>query len=154
MQQLFTTPPSRWVPFVAIGSACIVAGGLVAAITATSPSEHGAWAAAYLVLVAGVAQVALGLGQAWIATAPPSPDVTLVELVAFNAGNVGVMAGTLLGATWLVDLGGIVLAASLGVFLWATRRGTGGPVAVAYRALAAFVLVSIPVGLVLVRILE
>jgi hypothetical protein len=154
MQQLLTMPLSRWVPVVAIGSACIVAGGLVAAITASSPSEHGAWAAAYLVLVAGVAQVALGLGQAWIATEPPSRELTLVELAEYNTGNIGVMAGTLLGATWLVDLGGIVLAASLWLFLWATRRGTGGPVAVAYRTLAAFVLVSIPVGLVLARILE
>ena len=154
MQQLLATPSSRWAPFVGIGAACVIAGGLVAAITATSPSEHGAWAAAYLVLVAGVAQVALGLGQAWIAAKPPSGDLTLTELIAFNAGNAAVMTGTLAGLTWLVDIGGAVLAASLGVFLWVTRRGHGGAVAVAYRALAAFVLVSIPVGLVLVRVLE
>lgn len=45
-------------PFLAIGTACVIAGGFVAAVTAHAPAEHASWAAAYLVLVAGVAQMA------------------------------------------------------------------------------------------------
>ena len=39
-------------PFGIAGVACIVAGGLVAAVTAPAATEHASWAAAYLVLVA------------------------------------------------------------------------------------------------------
>jgi len=39
-------------PFGIVGVVCVVAGGLVAAATAPAPTEHGGWAAAYLVLVA------------------------------------------------------------------------------------------------------
>ena len=49
-------------PFVAIGVLCVIAGGLTAGVTAPAASERSSWASAYLVLVAGVAQVGLGLG--------------------------------------------------------------------------------------------
>ena len=39
-------------PFGIVGVVRVVAGGLVAAATAPAPTEHGGWAAAYLVLVA------------------------------------------------------------------------------------------------------
>lgn len=57
-------------PFAIVGTACVIAGGLVAAATAPAPSEHGSWAAAYLVLVAGMAQVALAMEQGMLAQAP------------------------------------------------------------------------------------
>src|SRR5664280_2796146 len=63
---------SAALPFAAVGAACIVAGGLVAAVSAPAPSEHASWAAAYLVLVVGVAQAALGVGQALLALRVPS----------------------------------------------------------------------------------
>jgi hypothetical protein len=44
---------SAALPFVALGAVCVVAGGLVSAASAFAPSEHAAWAAAYLVLLAG-----------------------------------------------------------------------------------------------------
>ena len=43
-------------PFVLVGSVCIVAGGLVAAVSRPSGFELGSWLAAYLVLVGGVAE--------------------------------------------------------------------------------------------------
>lgn len=138
--------------FVAIGSLCIVAGGLVAAMTASVPSDKGAWAAAYLVLVAGVAQLALGGGQAWLATDPPSPRVVAAELVSFTIGNAGVLAGTLLGVQWLVDAGGVVLAVALLLVLRGGTRWRHGWVLGVYQTLIVFVLMSIPVGLVLARI--
>ena len=55
------TGAARW--FVAAGSSCVVVGGLVAAATGPTGFEDGSWVAAYLVLVGGVAQIALGVGQ-------------------------------------------------------------------------------------------
>jgi hypothetical protein len=155
MQQItLPAPTDRWAPSFLIGAACVVAGGIVAAITATAPSENGAWAAAYLVLVGGVAQIALGLGQAWLAARPPSREAVVAELAIFNLGNAAVIGGTLAGRTWLVDLGGALLVVALALYLWTTRRARGGWVLPAYRLLVAFVLVSIPVGLVLARLGE
>jgi hypothetical protein len=141
------------VPFAAVGAACVVAGGLVAAATAPAPSEHGSWAAAYLVLVAGVTQVALGVGQALLAPRPPSRRVVTGEITAWNAGNVAVLAGTLLGVAPLVDAGGALLVVALalltlGVRHQGGRRGWGLRL---YRLLIAVVLVSIPIGLLLAR---
>lgn len=145
-------PTDRWAPSFVVGAASIVAGGLVAAVAATDPSESGIWASAYLVLVAGVAQVALGLGQVWLATSPPGRGAVLGQLALYNVGNAAVIGGTLADRTWLVDAGGVLLAIALGTYLWATRRSRGGRVLLAYRLLIAGVLVSIPVGLVLARL--
>ena len=144
-------PTARWAPSFLIGTAGIVAGGIVAAIAATDPSENGVWASAYLVLVVGVAQVALGLGQAWIAERPPAASVVLGELALYNLGNAAVIGGTLATRTWPVDIGGALLVMALGLYLWTGRRSRGGWVTLAYRLLVAVIVVSIPVGLVLAR---
>lgn len=138
-------------PFVTLGVACVVAGGLVAAAVAMAPSELGSWAAAYLVLVGGVAQVGLGAGQALLAPRPPGRRAVVAELVGWNAGNAAVLAGTLLGVTWLADVGGVLLVAALALALAGIRgavRRPSWPLHL-YRALAALMLVSIPVGLVI-----
>lgn len=144
----------RWsaaFPFVALGTACVVAGGLVAAAVATAPSQLGSWAAAYLVLVGGVAQVALGAGQALLASRSPGRRAVAAELAGWNAGNAAVIAGTLLSATWLADVGGVVLVAVLALALAGVRGAVRQPAwpLHLYRALIALVLVSIPVGLVI-----
>lgn len=146
----------RWAsaaPFVIIGTGCIVAGGLIAAVTARSPSEHGSWAVAFLVLVTGVAQVALGLAQAWLATSVPTGKITVAELVAYNAGSALVLVGTLLERLPLTDAGGALLALALVLLFRGVRTtGTRGgwPVNL-YRLLIVVVLVSIPIGLALAR---
>lgn len=147
-------PTSRWAASFLVGVGSIVGGGLVAAIVATDPSENGIWAAAYLVLVAGVAQVALGLGQSWLAERPPSREAVMSELALYNLGNAAVIGGTLVDRTWPVDVGGMLLIAALAMYLWATRRARGGSMLLSYRLLIAFVLVSIPVGLVLARLAD
>lgn len=141
-------------PFLVLGTACVVAGGLVAAAVAMAPSELGSWAAAYLVLVGGVAQVALGAGQALLAPRPPGRRAVIAELAGWNVGNGAVLAGTLLAATWLADIGGVALIAALALAIAATRgavRRPAWPLHV-YRTLLALVLVSIPVGLVLAAV--
>lgn len=149
-------------PFAVAGTACTVAGGLVAAVTATAPSERGAWAAAYLVLVAGVAQVALGAGQAWLAPSPPAPRLVAAQFTGWNSGNAAVLAGTLLSATPLVDIGGAVLVVALALLVHGTRgarAGGAGALAArrrwslhAFRLLVVVLLVSVPIGLVLARV--
>jgi hypothetical protein len=140
-------------PFVVIGSAWVVAGGLVAAVTAHAPSEHATWAAAYLVLVAGFAQVALGAGQAWLAgQIPPLLPVLASELIAWNAGSAAVLAGTLGGVVSITDAGGVLLIVALALMLRATGRQRSGWPLRGYRLLIVIVLVSIPVGLILAHV--
>src|SRR5664280_1845073 len=100
---------SAALPFAAVGAACIVAGGLVAAVSAPAPFEHASWAAAYLVLVVGAAQAALGVGQALLALRVPSRRNVAVQFTAWNLGNAAVLTGTLAGITTLVDTGGALL---------------------------------------------
>lgn len=144
--------PSRAVAFAATGAACVVAGGLLAAVTAHAPTEGATWAVAYLVLVAGVGQVALGVGQAVLSARTLPPRLLTAELIAWNGGNAAVLAGTLLGIRPLLDAGSGLLVVALVLFAHHTRGG-GGPqlLLLAYRALVGVVLVSIPIGLLLAR---
>jgi hypothetical protein len=140
---------------VVIGAGAIVAGGLVSAASAGGPSEHSAWAVAYLVLVAGVAQVGLGLGQMWLAPRAPSGLAVLLELGCWNVGNAGVIAGVLLDVTGLVDAGGALLVIALALAVLGARdsraEGRNRLLLNGFRALVVVLLVSIPVGLVLAR---
>lgn len=141
-------------PALAVGVGCIIAGGLLAAVTAAAPSEATTWASAYLVLVAGVSQVGLCAGQALLAGRPVPRRLLLAGLLAWNAGNAAVLVGTLVERTLLVDAGGLLLVVALATALAVVRR----PVARRrwilrlYRVLVAVLLVSIPVGLWLARL--
>ncbi|WP_200834572.1 hypothetical protein [Amycolatopsis alkalitolerans] len=135
-----------------------MAGGLVAAVTAPAPSTHASWAAAYLVLVAGVAQIALGLGQAALASHPPSTRQVAAQVIGWNVGNAAVLAGTLTGVLPLVDLGGALLVIDLALLIHAVRGGlrrstrVGRWALYGFRVLVLLLLVSIPIGLALTRI--
>ena len=141
---------------VVAGAVCVVAGGLVAAIGATRPSEHASWAAAYLVLVAGVAQIGLAAGWAVLFWQASSRRAWL-QLSGWNTGNALVIAGTLAGLTALVDLGGVLLLTALLLGMPGLRPPPGGGSAGrrwllrGYRALVLVLLVSVPVGLLLAR---
>ena len=116
------------VPFVAVGAACVVGGGLLAAVTAHAPTRHATWAVAYLVLIAGAAQILLGTGQGWLATPVPALGVRIVELVAWNLGSAAVVAGAIGELPYVTDVGGllIIVAVSLlftvTLFSFETRR--------------------------------
>lgn len=147
---------TRWFPafpFMAMGGISIIAGGLLAAVTAIAPTRHATWAAAYLVLVVGVAQLGIGVGQALLAPKTPSSRLITAELLTWDIGNAGVIAGTLLNRVALVDLGGVLLAISLVLFLLGVRGHPGQKrwLLYAYRLLIAIVLVSIPIGLTISR---
>lgn len=135
--------------FVAVGFGCVIAGGLVAAVTGPTGFRAGSWVAAYLVLVAGVAQIGLGVGQWLLAVRAPRPSMVVVELFAWNAGSAAVVTGTLTGSALVVGVGGAGLAAALGLFLYHVRRSRSHRrwQLMLYRGLAALLAVSIPVGL-------
>ena len=123
----------------------------MAAVTRPTGFAHGSWLAAYLVLVAGVAQIALGVGQAWLAgEAPGRADVT-IELVAWNGSVVATIVGTLAAAPLVTTIGGIALVVALLRFLAGVRTagGSSNTSLVLYRIVLTIVLVSTPVGLAL-----
>ena len=139
--------------FLVVGGACIVAGGLVAAVTEPLQLAHGSWAAAYLVLVGGVAQIALGSCQRALTGRETPMPVLLTELAAWNIGSALVIGGTLVRNPVIVDVGGVALVVALGVMARTVRGGAGPRWAVwTYRGVLAVLLASIPIGLVLAHV--
>ncbi len=66
------------------GVLSVAVGGLLAAVTAPAPTELGTWAVAYLVLVAGLAQVGLGMGQG-LCTGRVSTVVVGTQVIGWNS---------------------------------------------------------------------
>ncbi|MCK9250855.1 MAG: hypothetical protein M0P31_17990 [Solirubrobacteraceae bacterium] len=121
---------------VVLGIACVVLGGLVAAVTDPLDLESGSWAAAYLVLVGGVAQVAMGAarivlhpravgpvpgGQDGVAAGPVRDG--WVQVAAWNGGNVGVIVGTLVDVPAIVAVASVPLVVALVIALRAAGTG-------------------------------
>ena len=147
----------RWTaaaPMAIVGTLCIVAGGLLPAVTASIITRELAWLSAYLVLVAGVAAVALGLGQAFIGAHVPKGVLVYAELIVYFAGNALIVTGTFSRFPILTDVGGGLLVLALLGFIWGAR-GARGPRTwglYVYRAVIVILLVSIPIGLVLAHL--
>ncbi len=149
-QLLARWPAAR--PFVWVGSTLIVSGGLVAAVTRPTDFELGPWLAAFLVLVGGVAQIALGAGQAWISRTTPSPGLVRSELATWNLAVLLTVIGSCVPLPISTLVGGVVMLAALGAFLAGVRSTAASVrarVVVLYRAVVVVVLVSTPIGLVL-----
>lgn len=146
-------PASRWrpsVPLLAAGGVSVVVGGLIAAVTGPTGWEQGSWVAAFVVLVAGVAQVGLGVGQAQFTAASRSVGFAAAECVLWNAGCLLVVTGTLLSSPVVVSVGAAPLVAVLAMSTVAVRgRARQSRLALAYRALLIVLLVSVPVGIAL-----
>ncbi|MFN8038855.1 MAG: hypothetical protein U0Q07_06550 [Acidimicrobiales bacterium] len=145
---------ARWPaarPFLFIGSLCTVVGGLVAAVTRPTGFVLGSWTAAFLVLVGGVAQIALGVGQAWLAEQPPAVRPVRIEVMCWNIGVAATITGTLAAMPTLTTVAGFALVPALALFIATTKapRSVRRSARVIYRALAGIVLVSIPIGLAL-----
>lgn len=148
----------KLVPFVVPGVLAVVAGGLLAAVVAPAPTEHATWAAAYLVLVWGVAQLGLGAGQELCAS-HLSTVLVVAEVTGWNLGCAAVVAGTVSGVPAVADVGAALLVVTL---ILTARALTGGPARrrvgvpswarLSYGLLITVLLVSIPVGLVLLRL--
>jgi hypothetical protein len=154
---------------VVLGGCCVVLGGLVAAVTGPLTLDKGSWLAAYLVLVCGVAQYAIGSMQTQSGSRHPSAALSWTQLTCWNLGNIAVMAGTLTGAAHVLDTGAALLLITLGIALVssldigptdreAVERTAHEPVPAlldwAYRGLLVLLLTSIPIGVVLAHLPE
>lgn len=139
------------IPFLVIGGISLVLGGVLSAASAGSPSYSSSWAVAYLVLVAGVAQLVLGLGQAGLASRELSPTFLSGEAVVLNLSTIAVLLGTLLATPALTYLGAALLVIALAMFIWAVRgAGRHLPLLLwAFRIMVVVLLVSAPIGLVI-----
>jgi hypothetical protein len=142
--------------WMTLGAISVVTGGLVAALTGPLALWKGSWLAAYLVLVCGVPQHLMGR----VATRWNAVRAGWFVLAMWNAGNIAVIAGTLLAAPYLVDAGGafllVVLIALLRTLL---RRQPSDAIVLSHGvwrwlviALLSALIVSVPIGLVLAHL--
>jgi hypothetical protein len=134
-----------------IGAAAVILGGLVAAATGPLELGKGSWAAAYLVLVAGAAQVVMGSArQRWPRSGSDAQGWT--QLALWNLGSIAVIAGTVAGLSTVVFVGAALLVAALVLAFLATIRGGRGAdrvLLLCFRVLLVLLAVSIPIGVVL-----
>jgi hypothetical protein len=137
------------VVLAAVGAAWIVVGGLLSAAAAPAPSYHSSWAVAYIVLVAGAAQVGLGLGQALLTDRRLGVRALAAELVTWNLGSAAVLAGAVRDVLPVLYLGCVLQVATLVLTLWTTRRAPRAGLLLVFRAVVVVLLVSIPTGVVL-----
>ncbi|MGH3208313.1 MAG: hypothetical protein ACRDNO_11175 [Trebonia sp.] len=136
-------------PFVLVGSACVIGGGLVSAAMAPAASYHSSWAVAYIVLVAGVAQAAIGLGQGTLTDGDVPRRVVRAQLAGWNLGNAAVVTGTLLEVAPVLYVGCALLVMALALILYAIRHAPSSRTLVATRFIIALILFSMSIGIVL-----
>lgn len=136
---------------VALGFVAIVGGGLVATVNSAAPFAHGSWVAAYLVLVGGVAQLALALGGLVLPAGGPSVAAARLRVVCWNAGNAVVITGVLVSLPALVVVGSLPLLAALASFALGVGRGRGDALrwVLTYQLGVAALAVSVAIGCVL-----
>lgn len=139
-------------PFLWAGMACIVGGGLLAAATAYVSTEKTAWATAYLVLVGGVAQVALGAAVTWLRP-NARPGWGRIAFAAWNLGNAGVLAGQLATLVVLTDVGSALLVVALVLVLASTARRPAARGSASYRPDPAHLVPRHPLVLGAFRVL-
>lgn len=141
---------ARWraaAPFLVLGVAAIIAGGLVAAGVAHQPVQKLVWMSAYLVLIVGVAQCVFGGGQAALAAQTPGSALVWRQWLVFNIGNAGVIGGTLAGSFAVVFGGTLLFAVAVALFLVGTRAGRWPRWLLAYRIVMTLIFLSSLVGL-------
>ncbi len=134
-----------------VGAAAVILGGLVAAVTGPLELSKGSWAAAYLVLVAGAAQVVMGSArQRWMRSGSDAQG--WAQFASWNIGNLAVIIGTSAGSTVAVFAGAALLVIALVLAFLATFRLQGRAdrmLLLGFRILLVLLAVSIPIGVTL-----
>jgi hypothetical protein len=129
----------------------IIAGGLVAAVNSATPFAHGSWLAAYLVLVGGVAQLALGAAPLVLPAPVRSTWLRRAQLALWNAGIAIVAVGVFVDALAVVVAGSVVVLAALAAFAYGggPSRPPAAVRVVLYRLVILALAVSVAIGGVL-----
>lgn len=138
--------------FFIISLLAVICGGILSAFSARKPTRRTAWLSAYLVLIVGMVQ--LGLAASLQRLGLSESTATVVGFVAYNLGNIGVMAGTMLrgkmkASPVLVNTGGLLLAVAMVVLVQEVRQSPLSVLSVGLFILVALILVSMPIGLIL-----
>ncbi len=143
-------------PFLIAAAGSVVAGGLISAMSGPLGWQHGPWAAAYLVLVGGVAQAVLIVGRL-VLTPEGSEHTGWIGSAIWpycglwNLATLLVIGGTLASSFALVLIGSFGLLTVLAVF-WPTRVPKVGAQRgwhVSYQLFLVFMALSTGVGCVL-----
>lgn len=135
--------------FLFSGLFWVIFGGLLSAATANTPTRVIMWMSAYLTLVGGVAQAALGAGQAYLARRLPTGGMRIVQWSVFHVGSLSVIGGVLMVVPWLTNVGTVIFDLSLLMFYVAVRDGRRSAWLWPYRAAIIVVALSSFVGIVL-----
>lgn len=136
-------------PFAIMGTIAVVGGSLLSAALAPTPSYHGNWAVAYIVLVAGVGQIVLGVGQTATTAGRVRRAVVVMQVLLLNLGSVATVIATVGDIRVLLYVAAALQLIALISFLWATRHGARGLTLVALRTVTVLLVISIPIGIVL-----
>lgn len=136
--------------FTVTGMVFVIAGAFVAAATGPLEWSKGSWLSAFMVLVCGVAVMAIGIAQQH-SPAPISMRTRLVQLVGWLVANALVAVGALTETTVVTAIGSILLFAVLLLTVWVGRAiaATRHVWAYLYVAILLILAVSIPIGMVL-----
>lgn len=138
--------------FFGLGSGFVVLGGLVAAVTGPLSLSLGSWLAAYLVLVCGAAQCAIGLVQQRLAVRPSHTRTFWTQVLCWNVGNAAVIAGTLTAVPAVVDVGGALVVVPLVLTILAVRNSPRRLLSMGYSVVMGVLVISIPIGLTLAHL--
>lgn len=143
---------ARWraaAAFLATGVVAIALGILFATGALHPAGIETAWLVKYLVLIVGLAQIVAGGGQAWLARDVPVFEWVALEWALLNLGNLGVVAGSLLGRFAPVAVGTACFSIAIALFAFVTRHGTCRGWLYGYRMLLALILAASWIGLLL-----
>lgn len=136
-------------PFkVCAWTAIVVAGGIAAA-SAHAPQRHIIWLVAYLVLIVGAAQYALGHGQLVLSDKKPALSTIWAQWAALNLGQLGIITGTLMSRFGLVAAASLIYMLTVAWFGWRVRHAERSLLLLAWRAMVIVLLAAALVGLAL-----
>lgn len=138
--------------FEIISVLAIAAGGALTAFSAKKPVRFKNWASAYLVLIAGLAQLGLICGWQWLGH--PHESLALIAFIIFDIANFLVIYGT--ARKWqkqpfatTVNTGGALIALAMILLISITSSAGASWTLAWFIALAAVILVSMTIGLTL-----
>lgn len=141
--------------FNVLGYGAIIAGGLLAAFSASNPTKLTAWASAYLVLVVGLLQIGFSYSLKHLLQKSAQKNIVWA-FVIYNLGNAGVLLGTALKndsshVSWLINAGGILLTVAMLIFIYIARVGKRSWQLTLFYVMTIIILISVPIGLILAR---
>ncbi len=137
--------------FTATGVISVIAGGMISAFFAKTPSRFVMWAVAYMVLVSGVVQSGFGLGLQKLLAKKPNKQLIPVAYILYNLGSLGTVLGTYLKYRGeyrqsVIILSGVLMVASILMLCYLVKDVKKSAVLIGYYAMAIIILTGVIVG--------